>query len=107
MPLSNVPAMSALNGARRLGRSVVMGHTHRLGITAHTEAHRGKYSRILWGVEVGNMVDLSSKGMGYTRGYANWQMGFAVGYVVNGKFVPQVIPINKDGSFIFEGKLYK
>jgi hypothetical protein len=86
---------------------VVCGHTHRLGVSAFTEASRGQLGRTVWGVEVGNLVDLSSSGMAYTRGYANWQQGFAVAYVHERKVQVITIPINADGSFIFEGKLYK
>jgi len=106
VPLSTTPGQTALNGAKRLGKSVVCGHTHRLGQTALTEAHRGKYGRILWGVEVGNLVDLSSKGMGYTKGYANWQMGIVVGTLKDRRFVPELIPIEPDGSLQYQGKLY-
>ena len=106
VPLSNKPGQTALNGAIRLGKSVVCGHTHRLGISAVSEAYRGHYSRILWGVEVGNLVDLSSGGMGYTKGYANWQPGFTVGYLDGKKFYPINVPMDKDGSFVFEGKRY-
>jgi hypothetical protein len=52
------------------------------------------------------MVDLSSSGMAYTRGYANWQTGFVVAYVKDRKVQIVTIPINLDGSFIFEGKVY-
>lgn len=107
VPLSTKPGQTALNGAIRLGKSVVCGHTHRLGISAVSEAYRGHYSRILWAVEVGNLVDLSSVGMQYTKGYANWQTGFTVGYLDGKKFYPINVPMNKDGSFIFEGKRYK
>ena len=106
-PLSQIPGQTALNGARRLGKSVVCGHTHRLGVSAFTEASRGQLGRTVWGVEVGNLVDLSSSGMAYTKGYANWQQGFAVAYVHERKVQVITIPINADGSFIFEGKLYK
>jgi len=106
-PLSSTPAATALNGAKRLGKSVVCGHTHRLGITASTEAFNGRLGRTVWGVEVGNMVDLTSQGMAYTKGYANWQMGFVVCYVDGPRVMPVTIPIQPDGSFIFEGKLYK
>lgn len=107
IPISNHPGQTATNGAKRLGKSVVCGHTHRLGISSITEAHRGKYGRVLWGVEVGNLVDLASKGMSYTKGYANWQMGFAVGYLDGRRFTPQLMHIYPDGSFSFEGKNYK
>ncbi len=105
-PLSQVPGQTALNGARRLGKSVICGHTHRLGVSAFTEASRGHLGRTVWGVEVGNLVDLSSSGMAYTRGYANWQTGFVVAYVKDRKVQVIPIPINPDGSFIFEGKVY-
>jgi len=105
-PLSQVPSQTALNGARRLGKSVVCGHTHRLGLSAFTEASRGQLGRTVWGLEVGNLVDLASSGMAYTRGYANWQQGFAVAYVKDRKVQVIPIPINNH-SFIFEGKLYE
>jgi hypothetical protein len=106
-PISQVPGQTALNGARRHGKSVVCGHTHRLGQTAFTEASKGQFGRTVWGVEVGCMVSLSSSGMAYTRGYANWQTGFAVAYVHERKVQVVTIPVNTDGSFIFEGKLYR
>jgi len=106
IPLSQVPSQTALNGARRLGKSVVCGHTHRLGLSAFTEASRGQLGRVLWGLEVGNLVDLASSGMAYTRGYANWQQGFAVAYVQDRKVQVIPIPINNH-SFIFEGKTYQ
>jgi len=106
-PISQIPGQTALNGARRHGKSVVCGHTHRLGQSAFTEASRGQFGRTVWGVEVGCMVDLSSSGMAYTRGYANWQTGFAVAYVKERKVQVITIPVSADGSFIFEGKLYR
>ena len=85
---------------------MVCGHTHRLGLSAFTEASRGQLGRTVWGLEVGNLVDLASSGMAYTRGYANWQQGFAVAYVQDRKDQVIPIPINNH-QFIFEGKLYK
>lgn len=105
-PMSNNAGQTALNGARRIGKNVVCGHTHRLGHMSYSEAHNGRLGRVLQGVEVGNLVDLSSSGMAYTRGYANWQSGFAVAYVDANRVTIVTIPINHDGSFIFEGKVY-
>lgn len=107
VPLSNKPAQTALNASQRLGKSVVCGHSHRLGISAVSEAFKGQYGRILWACEVGNLVDLSSSGMSYTRGYANWQGGFMVGYLDGKRFSPIAVPMAQDGTFIFEGKAYK
>lgn len=106
IPLNTTPGLTALGGARRLGKSVVCGHTHRLGLTAFTEAFKGKYGRVLWGLEVGNLVDLSSSGMGYTRGHANWQMGFAFGILKDRRFTPVPVPMAPDGSFYVNGKKY-
>jgi hypothetical protein len=44
--------------------------------------------------------------MAYTRGYANWQTGFAVAYVKDRKVQVTNIPVSINGSFIFEGKVY-
>lgn len=105
VPLSNKPGQTALNGALRHGLNCVSGHTHRLGLSASTEASRGSYGRVLWGVEVGNLVDLGSTGMAYTKGYANWQMGFVIGTLKDRKWTPEIIPIDpKDGSFYYQGK---
>ena len=105
VPLSNKAGQTALNGVLRHGLNVVCGHTHRLGLSAVTEASRGSYGRVLWGVEVGNLVYLGSTGMAYTKGYANWQMGFVVGTLKDRKWTPEIIPIDpKDGSFYYQGK---
>jgi hypothetical protein len=44
--------------------------------------------------------------MAYTRGFANWQTGFAVAYVDGNRVSVVTVPIAHDGSFIFEGKVY-
>jgi hypothetical protein len=44
--------------------------------------------------------------MAYTKGYANWQTGFAVAYIKDRRVQVVPIPINADGSFIFENKVY-
>jgi hypothetical protein len=73
------PGLTALDSARKHGKSVVCGHTHRAGQSAFTEASGGVLGRVLRGVEVGNLMDF--KKAGYTKGVANWQQAFAVFYV--------------------------
>ena len=103
-PIKSQGGLSALEAARRYGRNVISGHTHRMGRSSFTEAYGGKTGRVLHGVEVGNLMALSKAG--YVKGYANWQSGFAVMYV-DGKHVQvDLIYIDKDGSFIVEGKNY-
>jgi hypothetical protein len=95
--------MTALNLSRKTGKSCVIGHTHRLGMSAYSEGIGGHY-RPLYGIEVGNLMNKAKAS--YTRTVANWQMGIAI-LEWNGKnMTPTLIPINKDGSFTALGKSY-
>ncbi len=98
------PGLTALEAARRHGKNVVCGHTHRAGQSAFTEASGGVLGRVLRGVEVGNLMDF--KKAGYTKGVANWQQAFAVFYVDKKAVTNTIVHIEKDGSFVFEGKRY-
>jgi hypothetical protein len=42
----------------------------------------------------------------YTKGTFNWQAGFGVIYTDRKRVLPIAVPIEKDGSFQFEGKVY-
>jgi hypothetical protein len=42
----------------------------------------------------------------YTRGTFNWQKGFGILYVDKKSTTPVAIPIDKQGSFVVEGKRY-
>lgn len=96
--------LTALGLAKKFGKSVVCGHTHRLGVSAYSEGIRGDY-RTVWGLEVGNLMD-KRKASYLKAGAANWQMGFGI-IETNGKAVtPIAVPVNKDGSFTIYGKLY-
>jgi predicted phosphodiesterase len=95
--------ITALNLAKKAGKSVVCGHTHKLGMSAYSEGLGGHY-RPLYGIEVGNLMNKAKAS--YTKGLANWQMGIAI-LEWNGKnMTPTLIPINKDGSFTALGKSY-
>jgi len=98
------PGLTALEAARRHGKSVVCGHTHRAGQSAFTEASGGVLGRVLRGVEVGNLMQFSKAG--YTKGVANWQQAFAVFYIDKKTVTNTIVHIEKDGSFVFEGKRY-
>jgi hypothetical protein len=56
-PIKSQGGLSALEAARRHGKSVISGHTHRAGRSSFTEASGGRIGRILHGVEVGNLMD--------------------------------------------------
>jgi len=103
-PIKMHGGLSALEAARRYGKSVISGHTHRMGRSSYTEAINGRRGRILHGVEVGNLMDMSKAG--YVKGYANWQSGFAIIYVKDNNVQVDLIYLEKDGTFIVAGKRY-
>ncbi len=95
---------TALSLAKRAGLSIICGHTHRLGIQHQHTAYNGKYTNQLFGVEVGNMMDLSKASyLGY--GGANWQQGFAILYIRRGNVTPVTVPV-KGRSFTVESQTY-
>jgi predicted phosphodiesterase len=102
--ISQVAGQTALKQALQHGKSVVCGHTHRLGLTHATEASGGVIGRILSGLEVGNSMQFSKAS--YTHGSANWQQGFGMLYVDGKNVTPVAVPVHKDGSFVVEGKRY-
>jgi hypothetical protein len=46
------------------------------------------------------------KKAGYTKGSANWQMAFAIMYVHGSMVQVDLINIEKNGTFIVQGKVY-
>jgi hypothetical protein len=102
--LNQNPGGTAIGLAKKFGKSVLCGHTHRLGLQAYSEGIRGDY-RTIWGFEVGNLMD-KRKASYLKAGAANWQMGFGI-IEVNQKNVTAIpVPVNKDGSFTIYGKRY-
>ena len=105
--LYNHAGQTALGLATRTGKNVVCGHTHRQGISSASYGFAGNLST-LWGMEVGHLCDLNSSGMRYMKeGNANWQAGFGILYEQDGIVKHELVPFNKDGSFIAEGELWR
>jgi predicted phosphodiesterase len=105
-PIKSQGGLSALEAARRHGKNVISGHTHRAGRSAFSEASSGRLGRVLHGVEVGNLMDFSKALYGGSTGSFNWQQAFAIMYI-NGKNVQvDLIYIEKNGTFIVNGKVY-
>ena len=103
-PIKPQGGLSALEAARRHGKNIISGHTHRAGRSSFTEASGGRLGRILHGVEVGNLMDF--KQASYTKGTANWQQAFAIMYVKGKNVQVDLIYIEKDGTFTVQGKVY-
>lgn len=99
------PGGTALNLAKRIGLSVVCGHTHKAGIQHHHQGYGGKITKPLYGIEVGHLMDMA-KASYLPSGHGNWQQAFAILYIRKGNVTPVIIPIN-GRSFTVEGELYK
>lgn len=96
--------LTALGLAKKFGKSVVCGHTHRLGLVGHSIGIKGDYST-LWGFEVGNLMD-KRKADYLKAGSGDWQMGFGIIEQVDKQVTQIPVPVNKDGSFTIYGKAY-
>lgn len=102
--LNQAAGVTALNAARKFGKSVVHGHTHRLGVISHSEGYDAQVNRVLTGMEVGHFCDM--KLAGYLKGgAANWQQGFGL-ITVDGQHVKaEAVPV-QSGKFIVEGTTF-
>lgn len=91
--LVRTPGGTAMGLARRWGKSVVCGHTHRAGLMHDHNYLNGKPSRLLYGLEVGHLMSMK-KASYLAAGSANWQQATAL-IEVDGKRVdPRLILIN-------------
>ncbi|WP_370422529.1 hypothetical protein AB8O64_29955 [Streptomyces sp. QH1-20] len=96
---------AAIAAARRIGKSVVMGHVHKLGLINESRGYKGSL-QTLTGVEVGHFMDIN-KATYLKHGATNWQPGFTVLYVGSyGDVTPVLVPMASDGSFTVEGQRY-
>ena len=86
-----VPGSTALSLAKKLGKSVVCGHTHKLGVQHETTGLNGKTNSI-FGLEVGHLMDIK-KASYLTSGIANWHQGFGILVEENRKVTPYAVPI--------------
>lgn len=103
--LSRIAGNTAMGAARKFDKSVVMGHTHRLGIISETKGYGGKATSQLTGMEIGNLMNM--KLASYLQlSTANWQQGFGM-LTVDGTHVkPEVVPIVK-GRFSVDGHVWE
>lgn len=105
--LSDTAGKTALGAAQKIDASIVIGHTHRLGIISETRGRDGNW-RSLTGVEVGHVMDMRpGRVPDWLKGsFANWQSGFAVAYAKGDYVAVYTIPMSPDGTFIFEGVMH-
>lgn len=103
--MSPNPGSTGQGLAQRAGRSVICGHTHRLGLVPKTQTYLGdKSPRQTFGFEAGTLADFNSPGMKYAK-FKNWQQGFGLLYVEGKTVHPVPVPV-VNRSFVVEGKRY-
>jgi hypothetical protein len=101
--LSDIAGRSASNYSAKIGKSVIIGHTHRAGIIPESYGHDGNW---FWryGVEVGHAMD--PKKAGYTNGVANWQKAFGILEVFDDTAHPSLVFATPNGKFVRNDKVY-
>jgi len=102
--LNRVSGSTALSLARKFGMSVVCGHTHRLGMQHETTGMSNRL-RTITGMEVGHAMDMSKAGY-LPGGTANWQQGFGILRVRNGRTHAQLVPV-VNRAFVVDDVTYK
>jgi hypothetical protein len=89
-----VPGSTAMSLAKKLGKSVVCGHTHKLGLQHETTGLYGK-NRTVYGLEVGHLMDMRQASY-LTSGIANWQQGIGILVEKNRKVIPYAVPLTDE-----------
>lgn len=107
MSLRQTAGGTAIAAARKYGKSIVCGHTHRAGIISETIGW-GDHAKTLTGFEVGHMMEPSRADYIQKKGgFANWQAGFGILWVDGRMVKPEFVPMNRHGEFLFEGRRWK
>jgi hypothetical protein len=102
--MSRIPGSTALNLAKRIGSSVICGHTHRAGVQHHTLGFSGQVKSTLFGVEVGHLMDPAK--VSYLRtGLGDWAQAFATLRIYKGSVYPELTYIGPK-SFQAQGALW-
>jgi len=83
--------------------SLVRGHDHRGGVVYKSYPMSGRY---LMGMGTGHLCDPSAYGLQYADN-PGWQMGFGVGYIVDGLPQLQFIPITADYTCVLDAKVFR
>ncbi|MCC3775170.1 metallophosphoesterase [Streptomyces sp. UNOB3_S3] len=102
--LNQIPGRTAAAKVRKLDRSVVMGHTHKLAVSPETVGV-GRHRRTLFGFEVGHLM-AETKAQYLAGGVANWQKGFGRLIVSQHSAVPVPVYVERDSSFVVDGTRY-
>lgn len=103
--LSQIAGNTALNAAKKFQCSVIMGHTHRYGISSYSFGYGGSIRQTVTGMEVGNLMDMKAANY-LAGGTGNWQQGFGLLTVDRTHVKPEIIPITR-GRFVVDGETWE
>jgi hypothetical protein len=103
--LIRTPGGTAMGLVRQLGKSVICGHTHKIGFQHEFRGLAGK-GQLLWGIEVGHLMDIR-KASYLKTGTANWSQGILT-LIREGNDVTSFTPhlIGKKGKMTAYGEVY-
>lgn len=101
--LNSTAGGTAMGLARKIGKSVVCGHTHKAGLQSDAFGYNGKVSQ-LFGMEVGHAMDIRKAG--YLKyGGAKWTQAFGILHV-RGRTVNPELVVVQGNSFTVGGRVY-
>lgn len=103
--LSQISGNTALNAAKKFGKSVIMGHTHRAGIGSYTFGYGGTAVKTVSGMEVGHLMNMRDAAY-LQQATGNWQMAFGMLTVDKTYVKPEVVPISR-GRFTVDGETWE
>lgn len=99
--LATKAAQSARKEMLRHNKSIVQGHTHRLGVIYETT------DRPRFALEAGWLGDIRRAGSYLDFfGVADWQQGFGHLHVDGKRVTPGVVHVHEKGRFAFHGRTY-
>lgn len=99
--LAATAGLSARKEMLRHNRSIVQGHTHRLGVLYETT------DITRFALEAGWLGDIRRAGSYLDfPGVANWQQGFGFLEADGKRVSPGVVPVHAKGRFTFRGRTY-
>jgi metallophosphoesterase superfamily enzyme len=102
--LSRIPGSTAMGLARKIGKSVVCGHTHKVGLQHETTGYNGRNERTIFGMEVGHAMSVGNAS--YLKfGGANWNQGFGILHSDGRRTWPQLV-IVQGNQFKVDGVVY-
>lgn len=101
--LNSTAGGTALGLARKIGKSVVCGHTHKAGLQSDAFGYNGNITQ-LFGMEVGHAMDIR-KAAYLKYGGAKWTQAFGILNVEGKKVKPELV-IVQGKSFTVHGVTY-